>query len=145
MCPGPNFSDSAIKRPARQTECERRIPMRRHGATLVAVFIFAGATLIASCAKPYHEEVERRNQRGPSENKNSYQRGPMSPHWNSPFALGLPRGAFDCTIGKFGPGHIPGWKPQYMPGWKNVERTGEVTSTSTASSLALSSGPDGSI
>ena len=33
--------------------------MRRHGATLVAVFIFAGATLIASCAKPYHEEVER--------------------------------------------------------------------------------------
>jgi len=25
----------------------------------VAVFIFAGATLIASCAKPYHEEVER--------------------------------------------------------------------------------------
>ncbi len=33
--------------------------MRRHGATLVAVFIFAGAALIASCAKPYHEEVER--------------------------------------------------------------------------------------
>ena len=32
-----------------------------------------------------------------------------------------------------------------MPGWKNVERTGEVTSTSTASSLALTSGPDGSI
>ena len=33
--------------------------MRRHRATLVAVFIFAGAALIASCAKPYHEEVER--------------------------------------------------------------------------------------
>src|ERR1700682_5236634 len=53
------FSDGASKRPARQTHCERRIPMRRHGATLVAVFIFAGAALIASCAKPYHEEVER--------------------------------------------------------------------------------------
>src|SRR5882672_5683354 len=79
----------------------------------------------------------RRNQRGPSEDKNSYQRGPMSPHWNSPFALGLPRRAFARTIGKFGPRHIPGWK--------NVERTGEVTSTSTASSLALSSGPDSSI
>src|SRR6266850_5147775 len=31
----------------------------------------------------------RRNQRGPSENGNSYQRGPLSPHWNSPFALSL--------------------------------------------------------
>src|SRR5258708_3600776 len=100
MCPGPNFSDSAIKRPARQTECERRIPMRRHGATLVAVFIFAGATLIASFDFLMVGLRARRNQRGPSENKNSYQRGPMSPHWNSPFALGLPRGAFDCTVGK---------------------------------------------
>src|SRR5260370_30330479 len=33
--------------------------MRRHGATLVAVAICAGAALIASCAKPYHEEIER--------------------------------------------------------------------------------------
>jgi ribose transport system substrate-binding protein len=33
--------------------------MRRHGAILVSVFIFAGAALVASCAKPYHEENER--------------------------------------------------------------------------------------
>ena len=33
--------------------------MRRQGATLVAVSVFAGAALIASCAKPYHEETER--------------------------------------------------------------------------------------
>src|SRR2546421_10175370 len=33
--------------------------MRRQGAKLVAVTIFAGAALIASCAKPYHEETER--------------------------------------------------------------------------------------
>ena len=50
-------------RAASEIECERRIPMRSHvsshGATLVAVLIFAGAGLIASCAKPYHEETER--------------------------------------------------------------------------------------
>jgi ribose transport system substrate-binding protein len=33
--------------------------MRKHGATLVSVFVFVGAALIASCAKPYHEENER--------------------------------------------------------------------------------------
>ncbi len=33
--------------------------VRRHGAKLVAVAIFAGAAMIASCAKPYHEETER--------------------------------------------------------------------------------------
>src|SRR5256714_13760839 len=33
--------------------------MRRTGAKLIAVTIFAGAALIASCAKPYHEETER--------------------------------------------------------------------------------------
>jgi ribose transport system substrate-binding protein len=33
--------------------------MRRHGTTLVSVFIFVGAALIAACAKPYHEENER--------------------------------------------------------------------------------------
>src|SRR5712691_1071867 len=33
--------------------------MRRHGTTLVSVFIFVGAVQIASCAKPYHEENER--------------------------------------------------------------------------------------
>ena len=33
--------------------------MRRHGATLVAISIFAGAAQIAACAKPYHEENER--------------------------------------------------------------------------------------
>ena len=32
---------------------------RKQRAALVAVFIFAGAALIASCAKPYHEETER--------------------------------------------------------------------------------------
>src|SRR6266568_3715918 len=33
--------------------------MRKYGATLLPVCIFAGAALIASCAKPYHEETER--------------------------------------------------------------------------------------
>jgi len=33
--------------------------MRRHRVTLVTVSIFATAALIASCAKPYHEETER--------------------------------------------------------------------------------------
>src|SRR6202790_111322 len=42
-----------------QLECKRRIPMKRYGATLVSVFIFVGVVLIASCAKPYHEENER--------------------------------------------------------------------------------------
>src|SRR5260370_41168944 len=51
------------RRATGETECERRISMRRHvrrhGAKLVAVAIFAGAAMIASCAKPYHEETER--------------------------------------------------------------------------------------
>jgi ribose transport system substrate-binding protein len=33
--------------------------MRRHGATRVSIFFLIGAALIASCAKPYHEENER--------------------------------------------------------------------------------------
>jgi ribose transport system substrate-binding protein len=33
--------------------------MRRQGITLVSIFVFVGAALIASCAKPYHEENER--------------------------------------------------------------------------------------
>ena len=33
--------------------------MRRHRATLVSVLVFIAAALIASCAKPYHEENER--------------------------------------------------------------------------------------
>jgi ribose transport system substrate-binding protein len=33
--------------------------MRKHGATLIAFSIFAGAALIAACAKPYHQETER--------------------------------------------------------------------------------------
>jgi ribose transport system substrate-binding protein len=33
--------------------------MRRHGTTLVSVFVFVAAVLIAACAKPYHEENER--------------------------------------------------------------------------------------
>jgi ribose transport system substrate-binding protein len=33
--------------------------MRRHGPSLVSLFIFVGAALIASCSKPYHENNER--------------------------------------------------------------------------------------
>ena len=33
--------------------------MKRHGATLVSIFVFVGAVLITSCAKPFHEENER--------------------------------------------------------------------------------------
>jgi ribose transport system substrate-binding protein len=33
--------------------------MRRRGVTLVSVLVLVGAALIASCAKPYHEENER--------------------------------------------------------------------------------------
>jgi ribose transport system substrate-binding protein len=33
--------------------------MRRRAAIQVSVFIFVGAALIASCAKPYHEKNER--------------------------------------------------------------------------------------
>src|SRR5437870_11921099 len=53
------FSQGASKRPVGEPEGERSNPMRRQGAKLVAVTIFAGAALIASCAKPYHEETER--------------------------------------------------------------------------------------
>src|SRR5206468_2888001 len=38
---------------------ERRIPMKRHGATLALVLILGGSALIVSCTKPYHEENER--------------------------------------------------------------------------------------
>ncbi len=33
--------------------------MRKHGTTLVSVFVFVGAVLMAGCATPYHEENER--------------------------------------------------------------------------------------
>ena len=33
--------------------------MRRHGTTLISVFISVGAVLIAACGTPYHEENER--------------------------------------------------------------------------------------
>ena len=33
--------------------------MRTRGVTLVTVYVFAGAALMASCAKPYHQENER--------------------------------------------------------------------------------------
>src|SRR5712672_4746022 len=33
--------------------------MRRHGPSLVSLFIFVAAALIASCSKPYHENNER--------------------------------------------------------------------------------------
>jgi ribose transport system substrate-binding protein len=54
-----NFPRVRANAPAGQTEYERRIPMRKHGAVLVSAFIFVGVALIASCAKPYHEENER--------------------------------------------------------------------------------------
>src|SRR4029077_15066284 len=54
-----NFTKVRANAPASQTECERRIPMRRHGTTLVSVVIFVGALLIAACGNPYHEENER--------------------------------------------------------------------------------------
>jgi len=59
VCRNPNIPKVRANALAGQTECERRIPMRRHGATRVAVFFLFGAALIASCAKPYHEENER--------------------------------------------------------------------------------------
>src|ERR1700745_179197 len=33
--------------------------MRRHGPSLVSLFIFVGAPFIASCSEPYHEKDER--------------------------------------------------------------------------------------
>jgi ribose transport system substrate-binding protein len=33
--------------------------MRRQGTTLISVFVFVGAVLIAACSKPYHEQNER--------------------------------------------------------------------------------------
>src|SRR6266516_3083245 len=55
----PNFPRARANGAAGQSECERRISMRRHGPRLVSLFIFVGAALIASCTKPYHEENER--------------------------------------------------------------------------------------
>src|SRR5258708_24515490 len=49
----------AFTTPRRFNRRTRRISMRRHGAMLVFAFIFVGAALVASCAKPYHEENER--------------------------------------------------------------------------------------
>src|SRR5713101_7431639 len=79
----------------------------------------------------------RRNQRCPNENKNRYQRGPMSSHWNSPFALGLACGGVCSRLRNIrAPAHA----------WLGKFRTnGRVTSTSTASSLLLSSGPEFSL
>src|SRR5467141_2906961 len=57
-----------------------------------------------------------RNLRRPSENRNSYQRGPMSPHWNSPSHSVWPEGAFARTLEKFGLWHTLCWG--------NFERTG---------------------
>src|SRR5438034_10133367 len=37
---------------------ERRIPMKRHGATLALDLILGGSALIVSCTKPYHEETD---------------------------------------------------------------------------------------
>src|SRR5258708_9277839 len=33
--------------------------MRRHGTTLLSVFVFVGAILITACGQPYHQENER--------------------------------------------------------------------------------------
>src|SRR6201984_1001558 len=57
--PGPEFPRARATAPAGQTDCERRISMRRHGPSLVSLFIFVGAALIVSCSKPYHENNER--------------------------------------------------------------------------------------
>jgi len=51
--PEPEFFEGPSKRSSGQTECERRIPMRRHGATLVAISISAGAARLRLVAKPY--------------------------------------------------------------------------------------------
>src|ERR1700740_1883685 len=59
MYGSPNFPRERASTPTGQTEYERRIPMRRRQARLVCVLIFVAAALIASCAKPYHEENER--------------------------------------------------------------------------------------
>src|SRR5467141_361551 len=56
----PTFSTCAAALYKRRPSTRQgRSPMRRHGTTLVSVFIFVGAVLIAACAKPYHEENER--------------------------------------------------------------------------------------
>jgi ribose transport system substrate-binding protein len=55
----PEFSEGASNALVGQTECERRIAMRRHGPRLVSLFIFVAAAFIASCSKPYHEKNER--------------------------------------------------------------------------------------
>src|ERR1043166_1453063 len=58
-CTGPRIFPGREQTPAGQTECERRISMRRHGPRLVSLFIFVGAALIASCSTPFHEKNER--------------------------------------------------------------------------------------
>src|SRR5260370_12601220 len=79
----------------------------------------------------------RRNQRGASANGNSYQRGSMSPHWNSPFALGLAwRGVWS---------HHRKIRASARAVKGKFRTNGRVTSTSTASSLPGTFGPDGSI
>src|SRR5258708_37130557 len=56
----PTFSTCAAALQKRRPSTRQgRSPMRRHGTTLVSVFIFVGAVQIAACAKPYHEENER--------------------------------------------------------------------------------------
>src|SRR5467141_2349389 len=56
----PTFSTCAAALYKRRPSTRQgRSPMRRHGTTLVSVFIFVGAVLIAACAQPYHEENER--------------------------------------------------------------------------------------
>jgi ABC-type sugar transport system substrate-binding protein len=57
--PDLNFPRARANAPAGQTECERRISMRRHGPRLVVLSIFVGTALFASCSKPYHENNER--------------------------------------------------------------------------------------
>src|SRR6266516_816151 len=49
----------ASEHPRRPPRWERRIPMKRHGATLALVLILGGSALIVSWTQPYHEENER--------------------------------------------------------------------------------------
>src|SRR5258707_7348693 len=45
--------------PKARTECERRISMKKYAGALAFLMILLVAAVIASCAKPYHEETER--------------------------------------------------------------------------------------
>src|SRR5262249_10962055 len=58
----PSTRDSfrpAAGQSARSNEVRKEISMRKHAAARLVFFAFAGAAILGSCAKPYHEENER--------------------------------------------------------------------------------------